>query len=512
MKCRALPQTRPLAAFLAGLVLGVAVFLLAARPAPAVQEDDHLIIKVSPARLTPLKKEAIAWVDAAAPELDKIKNEIWAAAEVAMEEYKSSAALAGYLERNGFKVERGAAGLPTAFVGVFGSGEPVIGYLAEYDALPGLSQQAASAQAPVQAGAPGHGCGHNLYGTASAAAAVAVKNVMARHGIKGTLKIFGCPAEETVEGKVFMARAGVFDGLSCCLQWHPGGDNQVPLGSESALNQFEVEFFGKTAHAAGGAWNGRSALDAVELADVGLNFLREHLPPTARLHYVIVHGGDAPNVVPDHARAWYYVRDIDRESVEKHYERVLKVIEGAAMMTGTTYKVHFKSGVHEMLMNRAGNELVYANLLALGPPSFTDKEQAFAKAVQKNSGVEEKGLSGKIEPFKRPERNLGGGSTDVAEVSWLTPTTSLVVAAMPLGAPGHHWSTVACSGMSIGTKAVVTAAEVLSATCLDFLTEPQSIRRMRDEWQADKKGREYKSPLPADLAPPVVPRQTVGRE
>ncbi len=424
-----------------------------------------------------------------------------------MEEYRSSAALASYLECSGFKVERGAAGLPTAFIGVFGSGEPVIGFLAEYDALPGLSQQAVSVQKPVREGAPGHGCGHNLYGTATAAAAVAVKDVMARHRIKGTLKVFGCPAEETVEGKVFMARTGVFDGLSCCLQWHPGGDNQVPLGSSNALNQFEVEFFGKTAHAAGDAWHGRSALDAVELTDVGLNFLREHLQPTARIHYVILDGGRAPNVVPDHARAWYYVRDLDRETVEKNYERVLKVIEGAALMTETTYKIYFKSGVHEMLANRVGDEVVYANLLAVGAPVFTGEEQAFAKEIQKNSGVEEKGLSAKIEPFKLPERSWGDGSTDVAEVSWLTPTTSLVVASTPLGVPGHHWSTAACAGTTIGAKAVLTAAKVLSASCLDILTQPQLLPKMREEWQADRHGREYKSPLPAGLAPRVVPEK-----
>jgi aminobenzoyl-glutamate utilization protein B len=307
-----------------------------------------------------------------------------------------------------------------------------------------------------------------------------------------------------------MARASVFDGLSCALYWHPGGDNEVPPYSSTAMNHFEVEFFGRTAHAAGDAWHGRSALDAVELTDVGLNFLREHLPPTARIHYVITDGGQAPNVVPDRARAWYYVRDLDRESVEKHYERVLKVIEGAALMTGTTYRIHFRSGVYERLANRAGNEVVYANLLALGPPAFTPEEQAFAKRIQRSAGVEEKGLSSTIAPFKHPERSLGDGSTDVAEVSWLTPTGVLVIAAAPRGVPGHHWSTVACSGMSIGHKALLTAAKVLSATCLDFLTQPQTLQKMREEWEADRKGREYKSPLPADLAPPVKPRRAAA--
>ena len=486
---------------------GTLLLLITASLLLAAEEVNPLWITIKPARLTPPKKEALAWVDAAMPELAALNDEIWRAAEVAMEEYRSAEALASYVERAGFKVERGVAGLPTAFVGIYGSGQPVIGFLAEYDALPGLSQEAVTAKQPASEGSPGHGCGHNIFGVASVASAVAVKDAMARHNIPGTLKVFGCPAEETVEGKVFMARAGVFDGLSLCIQWHPSAENSVSLESSNALNQFEVEFFGQTAHAAGDPWHGRSALDGIELTDIGLNFLREHLQPTARLHYVILEGGGAPNVVPDHARAWYYVRDIDRESVEKDYERVLKVIDGAAKMTDTTYKIHFKSGVHETLANRAGGEVVYSNLLLVGAPAFTEEEQAFARDIQKNVGVEEKGLSTKVKPFSLPEKSWGSGSTDVAEVSWLTPTTSLGVAFTPQGTPGHHWSAVACGGMSIGHKCLAVAAKVMAASCLDFLAQPETIQKMREEWTARKKGREYKSPLPADLQPRVVPRK-----
>jgi len=491
------------------MMFGFVLILAATGNLFAAEDVNPLLIKVKPAKITPLKKEALAWVDAAMPELSKLNDEIWRAAEVAMEEYRSSEVLASYLEGAGFKVEKGVAGLPTAVVGPYGSGQPVIGFLAEYDALPGLSQEAKTAKNPVKEGAPGHGCGHNIFGVASVASAVAAKDVMARNHIAGTLKVFGCPAEETVEGKVFMARAGVFDGLSCCLQWHPSHDNSVSLGSSNALNQFEVEFSGQTAHAAGDPWHGRSALDGIELTDVGLNFLREHLQPTARIHYVILEGGGAPNVVPDHARAWYYVRDIDRESVEKDYERVLKVIEGAAKMTDTTYIIHFKSGVHETLANRAGGEVVYANLLLVGPPAFTDEEQAFAKDIQKSVGVEEKGLSTKVEPFSLPEKSWGSGSTDVAEVSWLTPTTDLSVAFSPLGTPGHHWSAVACAGMSIGHKCLAVAAKVMAVSCLDFLAQPQTVQKMRDEWTARKKGKEYKSPLPADLSAPAKLKQEI---
>lgn len=468
---------------------------------------DPFVIKVKPAEITPLKKEAFAWLEANAAELFEISNKIWSYAEVALKEYKSSELLASYLQKKGFNVTRGVAGMPTAFVALYGSGEPVIGILAEYDALPGLSQETVPFKKPVKEGNPGHGCGHNVFGTASTAAAVALKEVMEKQNLSGTIKLFGCPAEETVVGKVFMARDGLFDGLSGCIQWHPSLENGVSLGSSNAMNQFEVEFFGKAAHAAGAPWQGRSALDAIELTDVGLNYLREHLKPTARIHYVILNGGGAPNVVPDYAKAWYYVRDIDRENVEKDYKRVLKIVEGAAEMTETKYKIHFISGVHGMIPNRAGDEIVYSNLLLVGPPQFTDEEQTYAKEIQKNLGIEEKGLKTDIEPFKLAERSCGGGSTDVAEVSWLAPTTALGTAMAPIGVPWHHWAEVACGGMSIGHKAMLTAAKVMAATGIDFFAHPEIIKKMREEWMGRKKGKEYKSPLPANLKPPIKPKK-----
>jgi len=487
---------------LLGLFLILSFFLGA-----ETKDNDPLLIKVKPAKLTPLKQEAFSWLDASAQDLDKLNDQIWSYAETALQEYQSSEALASYLEKMGFKVERGVAGMPTAFVAVYGTGEPVIGILAEYDALPGLSQEAVPQKKPVEAGQPGHGCGHNIFGVASTATAVAMKQVMEKNHLQGTIKLFGCPAEETVVGKVFMARDGVFNGLSCCIQWHPDSGNEVSLGSSNALNQIEVEFFGKTAHAAGDPWDGRSALDGIELTDIGLNFLREHLKPTARIHYVILNGGGAPNVVPDYAKAWYFVRDIDRETVEKDYERVLKVIDGAAKMSETTYKVNFISGVHETLANRAGSEVVYSNLLLVGPPVFSPEDQSFAKEIQKNLGVEEKGLKTDIEPFKLPEKSWGSGSTDVAEVSWLAPTTALGIATAPIGTPGHHWAEVACAGTSIAHKALLTAAKVMAATGVDFFTQPEIIKKMRAEWTENKKGKEYKSPLSSDLKPPVKPKK-----
>jgi aminobenzoyl-glutamate utilization protein B len=483
--------------------------LLCLSTAVALSEDlskDPLVIDVKPAKMTPEKKFAISWLDEHLAELSEINAKIWKFAEVAMEEYQSAELLASYLEENGFQVSRGVAGMPTAFVAVYGKGEPVIGILAEYDALPGLSQALIPKKQALEEGKPGHGCGHNIFGTASTAAAVALKELIHKHKYEGTVKLFGCPAEETVVGKVFMARDGIFDGLTCCIQWHPSSENGVSMDSSNAMNQFEVEFFGRTAHSAGDPWNARSALDAVELTNVGLNYLREHLKPTARIHYVIKHGGGAPNVVPDYARAWYYVRDIDRESVDKDYARVLKIIDGAAQMTETTYKIRFISGVYNMLSNRVGNETVYANLLLIDAPPFTEDEQAFAKSIQKNLGIPEKGLMTTIKPFRLPERSWGSGSTDVADVSWLTPTTSLGISFKPIDTPGHHWSSVACGGMSIGHKSMITAAKVMALSGIDFLLNSELITKMREEWVKRKNGKEYVSPLPPDLKPPVKPQ------
>ena len=485
--------------WISGIVCGLGISILVqAAPLP-----DGDVIQVKPAKLTPQKKEAFLWIDNALPELARLNDEIWRKAELALQETESAELLASFLEKTGFRVERGVAGLPTAFVATWGSGVPVIGVLGEYDALPGLSQETAAFKKPLAEGKPGHGCGHNIFGVASAAAAAALKHVLEREKIGGTIKYFGCPAEETVTGKVFMARAGVFNDLSYCLQWHPGAENEVSLDSSNALNQFEVEFFGRTAHAAGDPWDGRSALDGIELADVGLNFLREHLKPTARIHYVILDGGGAPNVVPDYARAWYYVRDLDRESVEKDYARVLDVIDGAAKMSGTTYKIRFLSGVHEVLPNRAGAEAVYANLLLVGPPAFSAEEQAFAKEIQKNLGIAEKGLKTGVEPFREPEKSWGSGSTDVAEVSWITPTTALSVTCGPEGTPWHHWAVVACAGTTIAHKCLQTAGKVMAATGLDILQDPKLLKKMRDEWLSKTKGKPYISPLPPDLQPPV---------
>jgi len=485
----------------AGIVLILGWFSFGAIAQTPV--TDYRVIEVKKASLTGPKREVDRWIRAHRRELIEINRQIWRHAEIALEEYQSSALLADFLEGRGFQVTRGVGGLPTAFVASYGRGEPVIGILAEYDALPGLSQDIVPYEKPVIPGAAGHGCGHNLFGVASTAAALAVQNALNKNQLPGTVILFGCPAEETVTGKVFMAREGIFDGLSCCLHWHPSDQNRVPLGSSNALKQFEVEFFGQTAHSAGDPWHGKSALDAIELTNIGLNYLREHLRPTARIHYVIQKGGDVPNVVPAHARGWYYVRNADWKSVESDYERVLDIIRGAALMTGTAHRVHYRCGVHELIPNRRGAELMQANLLLAGPPPFDPSDQEFARTIQGNLQLQPSGLSMKIEPLRHPQRSWGGGSTDVAEVSWLSPTVGLGVACKPVGTPGHHWNVVACGGMSIGHKGMLTAARVIAYTALDLFARPLIIDEMRREWQEKLGSREYRSPLPEDLAPPV---------
>ena len=469
--------------------------LLAALMAPAAAHSD---------RAHDLKKEAVAWVNSHRAEIEDAAKAIHGYAETGLTEYKSSKYLTDMLERGGFTVERGVADMPTAFIATCGSGRPVIGILAEYDALPGLSQKAASAvKEPVQQGAPGHGCGHNLFGAGSVGAALALKSAMERNKLSGTIKLFGCPAEETAIGKVYMVKAKVFKGLDACLNWHPGDKNVVDIGNNRALNSFTVAFHGKTAHAAADPWDGRSALDAVELMDAGVNFLREHVKEPVRIHYVITDGGKAPNIVPDYARVWYFVRDVTREGVEDVYARVLKCAEGAALMTGTTYEVNLITGVYNYLPNKTLSEVLDRNLRALGVPAFTPDEQAFARAMQKTLGMKEEGFSIKIEPFEEP-KTISGGSTDASDVSWNVPTSGeMGVATEPLGTPGHSWAVVSTSCSSAGFRGMVTAAEILAASGIDLLLDPSIIEKAQAEFAEKTKGVTYKSPIPDGQKPPV---------
>lgn len=459
-------------------------------------------IRVEPARMTPAKQGALKWIDGNQATISSMSDQIWRFAETGLQEFKSAAVLEDQLEKAGFKVTRGIAGMSTAFVAEYGTGQPIIGILAEYDALPGLSQAALPAKQPVTQGAPGQGCGHNVFGAGSVGAALALKQAMAEQKIAGTIRLYGTPAEENYSGKTFMARAGVFDDLSAALHWHPGDKTQVSLTSSLAETGVEIEFFGKTAHAAGQPWAGRSALDGVELTNVAMNYLREHVKPSARIHYVTTNGGMAANVVPDYAKVWYMVRDLDRQGVDYLYERLVDCVKGGALQSRTTYKITILEGVWNLLVPPAFAKLMYANLQLVGPPVFTEKEQEFAKAIQKEEGLPAEGMASVLEPFKGPGP-VSSGSTDVSDVSWITPTIGLGVALGPKGTPGHHWATTACSGTSIGHKSAAVAAKTIAATALDLLQDPRLLEQVRSDWKQATGGIKYKSAIPAELTPRV---------
>lgn len=456
----------------------------------------------SASRIKKFKKEAVAVIETLAEELNQAAKVIWEYAELALKEHKSSAYLASMMTKEGFTVQMGSGGLPVAFVASYGQGKPVIGFLGEFDALPGLSQKSGDpVKHALTAGAPGHGCGHNIFGVASAGAAIAVKRMIEKYKLPGTVKFFGCPAEETVEGKVYMARDGAFDGLDLCFDWHPSSKNMVSLKTSNALNNFEVIYRGRTAHSAGDPWNGRSALDGIELLNHGLNYLREHVKPTVRIHYVIPSGGLAPNVVPDYARGWYYVRGKDRQEVEEVFARVKNIVKGAALMSGTTYQIHIRTGVYNYLKNREVARLLHNNLKWVGPPVFTPDEQSYARKMQSQLGRKEDGFSTKIEPLEEPIGFWGGGSTDAADVSWLVPTASLNVACWPLNVPGHSWCVVSSVGSSPGFRGMRVAAKVLAASGIEALLNRSLIEKARAEFKKATAGFVYKSAIPKGQKP-----------
>jgi aminobenzoyl-glutamate utilization protein B len=455
----------------------------------------------------PVKNEAVQIIDQKAQLLIDVSDKIWEYAEIALLEYESSQLLEEVLENEGFRVEKDVADLQTAFVATFGSGSPVIGILAEYDALPGLSQDSTPFKKVLQEEGSGHGCGHNLFGAGSLGAALALKEVLEKYSMQGTLKLYGCPAEEDVGGKLYMARAGLFDDLDACLAWHPDYETSVDVDSGQAVDDLQVEFFGKTAHAAFDPWKGNSALDAVEMMAFGVNLLREHVKPSVRIHYVITDGGKVPNIVPEYAKIWIWVRDLDRAGVKTVVAKVEKIVEGSAIATGTTPKIHHKGSYHEMLVNRKGSEVLQKNLEKIGPITYADEEIQYAQRIQRETEAEEKGMVSAIEKLKEPEKYPEGGSTDVAEVSWITPTVHLSTTCAPYGIPWHSWAVVASSKHPIGYKGMFLAAKVMAATALDFFRSPDILTEMKKEFDEKRKGYTYKSGISPDQKPPIRIKQ-----
>ena len=466
------------------------------------------------------KKAAIDWVEDNKERLVEISDAIWGFAELGFVEYRSSKLLVDELERQGFDVERGVAGIPTAFVASWGSGRPIIGVMGEYDALPGLSQKAVPRKEPLSEGAPGHGCGHNIHGTSGMGGALGAKAAIEGAGIKGTIKFFGCPAEEMLSGKVWMMREGVFKGVDACLSHHPSSMNTAGLSSSNANNAAKFHFYGKASHAAGSPEQGRSALDAVELMNIGVNYMREHVIQDARVHYVIEEGGGQPNVVPDYARSWYLVRAPERDQLDGIYERILKIAEGAALMTDTTRRVEFVKGVYNKIPSGTLSELVTGNMREIGAPEYTDDEMRFAEEIAKTIPPGEKRDS--LMRSKRPgweelidvlldrtvpdawdEGEVSHGSTDVSDVSWNVPTMEFGTTTYVLGEPGHSWQNVAMSGMSIGHKSLVFASKVIASSAVDLITKPGLLKAAREELDKRLRGRTYKSPVPPEAKPPL---------
>lgn len=447
------------------------------------------------------KMAVIASVEKHKSELIKISDSIWALAETAFNESGSSRILADYAEKNGLNVTRGVANIPTAFTATYGSGQPVISILGEFDALPGISQKATPVKEPLEPGAAGHGCGHNMFGTASLGAAIAMKELMDEGKIKGTVKFLGTPAEEKYFAKVWMVEAGLWDDVDVNISWHPSAGIEADVQSGLSLIDFIVEFYGQTAHASADPWNGKSASDALELYTTGINYYREHILPTSRIHYHIQDGGQVVNVVPDYAKLWVRVRDPKRSKMLPTYERVKKMAEGAAIMADVDYKITLVSGIYETLVNRSGGEIMQNNLEILGPITYTEEETAFGKAIQKATGKPEVGMDSKIYPLKETEENPGGGSTDVGDVSWNVPNINLGVTVAPKDTPWHSWAVVACGGMSIGHKGMVYAAKAMGMTMVDLFENPKLVNKVKEEFKSRKGDEVYKAMI--DGPPPI---------
>jgi aminobenzoyl-glutamate utilization protein B len=452
--------------------------------------------------VNPNKTAVMQSVDKHQQELISVSDKIWAYAETALRENKSAKELADYAEAQGFRLKRGVAGMPTAFTAEYGSGKPIIGIMGEFDALPGISQKAQPTKEALTPGAPGHGCGHNLFGAGSLGAAVAIKELMRQGKLKGTVRFYGTPAEESVGGKIYMARDGLFADLDVCLDWHPDVEIAASTQSSQAMVDFIVEFKGKAAHAAADPWNGRSAVDGMEAFTDGVNMLREHVRPSVRMHYAIMSGGDVPNVVPEYAKIWMWVRDSKREGVETVFSRVKEIAQGAAMIAGVEAKVTVQTGDYELLVNRTGASALQKNLEILGPINYSPEEIAFAKKIQEVQGGEQVGLDGKIHPLKETQEHPTGGSTDVGDISWIVPEITLVATTAPPNTAWHGWSVVACGGMSIGHKGMLLAAKSLAMTMVDLFENEQLRKDVRAEFEQRRGGHVYKAYIP-DGPPPV---------
>jgi aminobenzoyl-glutamate utilization protein B len=421
----------------------------------------------------------------------EIAHSIWEWAEVGYQEIRSSALLQQELTAAGFKVEAGVAGMPTAFVATAGSGKPVIGILAEFDALPGINQDAVPDRKPIEGKQSGHACGHHLFGTASVSAGIALANWLKTSGTTGTIRVYGTPAEEGGSGKVYMVRAGLFTEVDTVMHWHPSDVNFAGLDRALANKSAKFRFHGLSAHASGAPEKGRSALDGIEAMDYMSNLMREHIPSDARMHYVITSGGSAPNVVPDFAESYYYVRHLDPNVVESIFDRLVKTAEGAALGTGTTVDHEVIGGTYNLLANETLSRVMNEKLNEVGGITYTPEEQAFAAKIHATliSPSVEPGSEANIQAFdfERP----GLGSTDVGDVSWTVPTVGLRTATWVPGTPAHSWQSTAAGGMSIGYKGMNVASRTLALMGRELFMRPELIVKARAEFE-ERRGPDFK--------------------
>lgn len=458
-------------------------------------------------KFSPAQQSAIEWVDANQELLCDVNHQVWEFAEVGLAEYKSAKLIADTLEKAGFEVERGVADMPTAFVASYGSGSPVIGILAEYDALPELSQQTVGYREPREAGRPGHACGHSALGSGALGAVLAVKDNMEKHDLKGTIHLYGCPAEETVIGKVYMTLDGVFDDLDVCLHWHPSDTTSANGGSSKALVSAKFSFEGIPSHGSVSPHSGRSALDAVELMNIGANFMREHIEEDARLHYVITNGGGQPNVVPPTATVWYFVRADRHADVEQNFAWLQDIAKGAALMTQTKMSMVIDTDCHEIIPNTPLTEAIQRNLELVGPPRFDDKDRELAARLQSSIEVPGTAFGSPLQEDVKPlSQTIGKGSTDVGDISWKVPTAGLRVASFCDGSPGHSWQNVASIGSGIGEKGLLVAAKTLGCTAIELFENPDLIEAAKADFAQRTKGVKYTTLIPEGQKAPAAIR------
>lgn len=460
-----------------------------------------------------------ARVDELSPIFTELSDQVWDTPELNFEEFSSSAAHLEILEKQGFRVHQNIAGIPTAVMGEAGEEGPVIAILGEYDALPGLSQQAGIAeQKPVEVGGNGHGCGHNLLGAGSLLAATAVKDYLARNRMNGRVRYYGCPAEEGGSSKGFMVRAGVFDDVHVAISWHPAPFSGVNNPISLACKEMFFHFSGRAAHAASSPHLGRSALDAVELMNVGVNYLREHMPPTARVHYAITDaGGVAPNVVQAQATVRYLVRSRALPELNELVDRVKDIAKGAALMTGTSVRNEVISGDANLIGNTPLETLMHENLVELGPPEFNEQDRVTAGEFQRTFRPED--IQAAFSRFGlKPQKDMvlgevifppesgdgtSVGSTDVGTVSWVVPTVQIRGATYAVGTPGHSWQLVAQGKLPAAHKGMIHAAKVMASTAVDLLTDPTQIYKAKLDHAERLEGISFTNPIPDDVMPPV---------